>query len=86
VPPRRETPPYAAASMRPSWELLQVICAHDVHERRASTWPCNARFLSEVPRWLAYERTGVDEAGVLSIRALAVSRWCGVLDAASYGF
>ena len=52
----------------------------------SATWLCNARFLSEVPRWIAYERAVEDEAGVRSIRALAVSRWCGVLDAASYGF
>jgi hypothetical protein len=51
-----------------------------------STWSCNARFLSEVVRRAGPDRSLSCEAGALSIRALEVSRWRGVLDASTYGF
>ena len=46
----------------------------------------NARFLSEVSRTTVLTEQVKGAAGALSIRALEVSRWCGVLYPASYGF
>jgi hypothetical protein len=46
----------------------------------------NARFLSEVSRTTVLTESRQGEAGALSIRALEVSRWRGVLDATCYGF